>query len=178
MDTTLDIQYSTSTAWQSAVIRRLTHSPWSHVDIVLPEGLLGVSGVDEKINDLGGVRIRPHKAWPYLTTPKVAHLRCSDTVRDAVIAAAKSQMDKPFDNGSLWSFLQDQAEISPDTPIVERNWRDTTKWFCSELVIWSCAQGGLFPYELVVPKNRITPADTLLMFNPFMSAENIAEFAS
>ena len=36
----LAIQFSTSKAWQSAVIRTVTHSPFSHVSIVLPDGTL------------------------------------------------------------------------------------------------------------------------------------------
>ena len=47
------MQYSTSIAFASMVIRRLTHSEFSHVDFILPgEGLLGVSGPDQKIGDL------------------------------------------------------------------------------------------------------------------------------
>lgn len=169
----LQIQFSTSTAFTSGIIRRLTHSPFSHVDIVLPEGLLGVSGKDDSITDPGGVRIRPHKAWPYLTEPKTANIQCDDAIAIAVINAARSQIGKPFDNGALWCMLQDQAK----TPVTtQRDWRNTASWFCSELVIWSLEQGGLFKYPLAVCKNRITPADVLLLINPFMSVEDIISF--
>jgi hypothetical protein len=171
----IKIQFSTSKAFSSDVIRRLTHSPFSHVDLIVPEGLLGVSGKDDSIHDLGGVMVRPMNAWPYLTTPKVARLQCADEVAAAVIAAGRSQLGKPFDDSALWSFFQDQAvEQIIGKP---RDWRDTKQWFCSEWLIWSVEQGGLFPYELVVAKNRITPADVLLMINGFMSADNILEFA-
>jgi hypothetical protein len=166
----LQIQFSTSTAFSSSVIRRLTHSPFSHVDFMLPDGLLGVSGVDESIKDIGGVRVRPFNAWPYLTTPKVAHLNCPDEVTKKVIDAAKTQLGKPFDSSAMWGMLEDQATEKL------RNWRDPAQWFCSEFVAWAMETGGLFPYPLAVMKNRVSPADVLLLANPFMSVANIEEF--
>jgi hypothetical protein len=166
----LQIQFSTSTTFMSGMIRRLTHSPWSHVDFVLPEGLLGVSGVDPSIHDPGGVRLRPHNAWPYLTTPRVAEIVCTDEVAKAVIAAATSQTGKPFDNEAMWGMLDDQANEKL------RDWRDPKQWFCSELVAWSLETGKVFPYPLAVLKNRVTPADVLLLINPFMRHGNIQDF--
>jgi hypothetical protein len=170
----LQIQFSTSTAFSSSVIRRLTHSPFSHVDFVVPEGLLGVSGKDDSINDPGGVIVRPLKAWPYLTTPKVATILCPDNIATSVITAAMSQLKKPFDNGAMWAMLDDQAEEKIKGTI--RNWRDPAQWFCSELVMWALETGGLFPYPLAVLKNRVSPADVLLVINQFMSVANIKEF--
>jgi hypothetical protein len=169
----IHIQYSTSHAFASSVIRRLCHSPFSHVDIVLrsekEHGLLGVSGEDRKIGDLGGVRIRPNPAWEYRGPPKIARVaNVADSVYDTFLEVARSQIDKPFDNGALWDFLSD----TPD----DRNWRKPDAWFCSEYVIWCLEQAGFFPYELVVAKNRITPADSLLLLNPFLSVDNIKEF--
>lgn len=163
------VQYSTSTAFASGIIRRLCHSPFSHVDIVVPgEGLLGVSGEDKSLNDPGGVRVRPFDPWPYREKPKVA--RIATTKVDEVIRTAKGQLGKPFDNGALWEFLSDKPQ--------ERDWRDASLWFCSELFIWSLETAGHFPYPLVVAKNRVTPADSLLLLNPFMSVANIAEFVA
>lgn len=173
--TGLAIQFSTSKAFASGIIRRLTHSPFSHVDFVVQGGLLGVSGKDEHIHDDGGVRIRPTEAWPYLTKPKVARIQCSEEVAANVIAVCKTQIGKPFDHSALWAFFDDQATESQCMQV--RDWRETSAWFCSELVTWALEQGGLFPYELAVSKNRVTPADVLLMINPFMPADNIIEFA-
>lgn len=166
----LQIQFSTSTAFTSGIIRRLTHSPFSHVDFIVPEGLLGVSGVDPSINDVGGVLVRPFNCWPYLTKPKVARLGCSDEIAVKVIAVAMTQLGKPFDNTAMWGMLEDQATEKL------RNWRDPTQWFCSEFVAWAMETGGLFPYSLAVMKNRVSPADVLLLANPFMNAANIKEF--
>lgn len=169
----LQYQYSTSTAFASGVIRRLTHSRFSHIDLILPgEGLLGVSGKDDTIKDDGGVRIRPFHCWPYRGEPKVAHVWCSDLVAGKVIEWARSQIGKPFDKRALYAFLRDRAGLS----LVKRDWRDPDAWFCSEFQIRAAEVGGLFTYPLIVTKDCVSPQDTLLLFNPYMHADNIAEF--
>ena len=163
-------QFSTSTALASRAIRILTCSQFSHVDLVLPEGLLGASGPDRSINDPGGVIIRPNPAWPYLEPPKIARVVCRQTVADGTIAFAHSQINKPFDNKALYAFLRDRAGI----PRTGRNWRDPSKWFCSELHVRALEVGGLFPYELIQPKDVISPQALLLYLNPFIT--NVADF--
>ncbi len=173
----LAIQFSTSTAFASGIIRRLTHSPFSHVDLVLADGLLGVSGKDDSISDPGGVMVRPYGMWPYLFPPRVAKLSCTAEVADAVIAAGRSQIGKPFDNSALWGFLDDLGHrVLTMHPTAARDWNDTKSWFCSELVAYALIQGKFFPYNLVVLKNRVSPADLLLMLNPYMEDDNIEEF--
>lgn len=148
------------------MIRRLCHSEFSHCDIVLPEGLLGVSGVDKSIGDPGGVLIRKPGLWPYLRPPKLARLKTD--VADKVIAIGKSQLGKPFDDSALWDFLSEDPG--------DRDWRNEDKWFCSEFVAWSMETAGFFPYSLIAAKNRITPGDLLFLVNPFLQEDNIHEF--
>jgi hypothetical protein len=165
------IQYSAGKEFASAVIRRLTHSPFSHIDIVLPgEGLLGVSGPYP--HDIGGVRVRQFNPWPYMSEPKVARLQCSEEVARKTIEWGRSQIGVPFDNGALYHFLRDRGGLS----VEGRNWREPAQWFCSEFVIRAVEIGGLFPYKLVVTKDVISPGDTLLLFNPYMPQANIEEF--
>src|SRR5271167_1487269 len=100
----LQIQFSTSTAFMSGLITRACHGPFSHCDIVVPgEGLLGVSGPDKTVQEPGGVRIRTFHPWPYLHPPKVAALLVDDDLSGRVVERAKTQLGKPFDNGALWS---------------------------------------------------------------------------
>ncbi len=188
------IQYSTSTAFASGVIRRLTHSPFSHTDIVItPEvakhfnvspGLLGASGPDATTErclayrrrhgrsaDPGGVLIRSMDPWPYMFPPLTARLRCTDKVHDDTIAFALSQREKPFDKKAMHAFLRDRAGLS----IVRRDWRDPAAWYCAELILRAPEVGGLFPYELILTKDVVSPNDTLLVFNPFII--NAEEFA-
>lgn len=166
------IQYSRGTAFSSDIICRLCHSDFSHCDIRIEServnGLLGVSGEDHKLGDPGGVRLRPIPPWEYRHPPKIARLKTSDYIYDKVLEVGYGQLDKPFDNGALWGFLSDTQG--------DRDWRDTSSWFCSEFVIYCLEQAGFFPYQLIAAKNRITPGDSLHLLNPFMSPENIEEF--
>ncbi len=136
--------------------------------VVPGEGLLGVSGSDHTINDIGGVQIRPPGMWPYLHPPKTARLHTGGA--DAIIELAKTQIGKPFDNGALYGFLDDMGHEP------KRDWRDHGSWFCSEYIAWALEASHFFPYSLIPAKNRITPADLLLLLNPFLSEENIKEF--
>jgi len=168
----LVFQYSTSTAFTSKIIRRLTHSQFSHIDLVLPEGLLGVSGKDKSIGDSGGVLVRKFGCWPYLFPPKLAHVQCSDEVQKKTIDWAVSQIGRPFDKKALYHFLRERAGLK----LIGRDWRDPNSWFCSEFQIRAAEIGGLFSYPLIVNKDVVSPQDTLLLFNPFMLADNIMEF--
>ena len=181
---TLVLQYSTGVAWQSEVIRRMCHSPFSHVDIVLEgEGLLGASGPDKTakmispgggmvIPDEGGVRVRPFDPWPYKERPRRLTIRSNDPTDDflhaRIIELARAQIGKPFDDGALYDFLSSHPG--------DRDWRSQDKWFCSELVVWCCETCGLFPWSLISPKNRVTPADSIMLFNPLVSSADIADF--
>lgn len=167
----LTLQYSSSTAWQSSVIRRLCHSPFSHVDLVLNgEGLLGASGGPEtyKIgenqiyHDPGGVQIRPSEPWPYQIKQTI---RVRTDKAEAIRSRARTQIGKPFDNGALYEFLSDKPG--------DRDWRDTASWFCSELVIWATELENAFPWQLLVAKNRVSPSDSLIVFNPLIIDEDI-----
>ncbi len=133
------------------------------------QGLLGVSGPDKPSNDVGGVLIRKFGSWPYLRPPKVAKLAVANGTVNEVYRIAALEIGKPFDNGALWDFLSDAPG--------DRNWRSTDSWFCSEFIAWVLETAGFFPYSLISAKNRITPADLLLLLNPFMSEENIREFS-
>lgn len=170
---TLEYQFSTSTAFASRIIRILTCSLFSHVDLILPgEGLLGVSGPDKYSGflDPGGVIIRPFDVWPYLFTPKVARVRCSDDTARKTIEFVRSQIGKPFDKKILWGFLKDRAGV----PSTGRDWRDPEQWDCSEVQARGAEVGGLFDYPLIQPKGLISPNMFLVYLNPFLI--NVEDF--
>jgi hypothetical protein len=144
----ITLQYSTTPQWQSHIIRVMCHSPFSHVDCVLADGsLLGASD--------GGVKIR---APDYEVFSLRQRLTIATRKADAILARLNTQLGKPFDGSALHAFLAvDHA----------RNWRDNGAWFCSELVMWAFEIEGFFNYKLPASINRITPADSLLVFNPY-----------
>src|SRR5574343_68023 len=60
---------------------------------------------------------------------------------------ARSQIGKPYD----WTAL---AGIG-----LHRDWQETNKWFCSELVTWACQQTGA---DVINKQSwRVTPQDVL-----------------
>ncbi len=147
------IVFSTSFALSSALIRFLCHSPFSHCDILLPEpipyGLFGAS-------DPGGVILRKYdyqkfKTWHQATI----HTPLGDRIVELVL----SQKGKPFDDVAMKQVMSDEP----------RDWKIPDAWFCSELICWACEEAGLF--RVVVPKNRVTPADLLLLLNPWIDAK-------
>lgn len=142
--------FSTSFAWQSGVIRFMCHSPFSHVDIMLPSpnpyGLFGAS-------DPGGVTLRQHDYQPFKAWHKAT---ITTPLADRVIELVLSQKGKPFDDVAM-------KQVLSDTP---RDWKIPDAWFCSELICWACEEAGLF--RVVVPKNRVTPADLLLLLNQWI----------
>lgn len=151
---TITLQFSTSTEWSSAVIRRLLHSPFSHVDYVVPgEGLFGAS-------DPGGVMLRGFQYQPFLTRHN-ATLQTTPKVVARFHELMLSETGRAFDNDALWSFL------STD----DRPWRQRDRWVCSELLCYALEAADFFPYPLAVQKNRVSPADLLLLLNPYFDVD-------
>src|ERR1700692_3290193 len=110
---TLTLRFSTTEDtlgnWTSAVIRRLCHSPFSHIDIVQPDGnCLGASDQGPHSpfihGNPEGVAIRPPN---YQRFGIRRDMIIKTSKADAVIAAALTHLGKPFHSSSLWDFLAD-----------------------------------------------------------------------
>jgi hypothetical protein len=142
----------------------MCHSPFSHVDFALDDGsMLGASdqgpGSPCIRGNPRGVAIRPPDYQEFGLRRRMI---IKTDKADAVIAAAMTQLGKPFDNTALHEFL------SADFPS-SRDWRDPAAWFCAELVGWAFENGSYWaPRLLLWPKTRISPTDLLLMmlFDP------------
>lgn len=130
----------------SWIIRTLTWSSFSH-SVILDGG--------EVIEAV----------WPKVRVSTLAELRSThDEVEivdwpnidgDPIIAAARSQVGKPYDWKALVGFL------------FHRDWREDDSWDCAELIAWSCESGGS-PLFRPGTLNRVTPQD-LWMLNPGIS---------
>lgn len=179
----LEFHFSRSTALSSTGICWLTHSDWSHVSLVERGiGLWSASGPDKKtkwrdgsgrlVSDIGGVRCRPFDAWPYAYPPKVARIQCSEDVAARTFEWAKQQEGKPFDQDAIYAFLH--RRLGRPSRKYARDWRDPVKWFCAEYCLRAPEIGGLFPHQLITPRNEVTPNDDLIYFNPYMT--NVEDF--
>lgn len=135
----IQLRLITSNSIVSQAIRAVTYSDYSHVDFVLPgEGYLGA-------HSDGGVLIRP---FGYCKPAKVmnAVVKVSEPVADSVIRFARAQIGKPYDHGAIFGLL------------ARRNWQDSEKWFCSELVAAAFLHAG-HPILNTMHLERVTPRD-------------------
>jgi len=125
----------------SYAVRVVTWSPWSHVGILMDDGRVVESTFSHhgvKIDTLNNFKSRA-QAW------QIVELDCND--RQAIIDAAVSQLDKPYDWAALFGIIFHNGQ-----------WQEDDCWFCSELVAYAFYMGGtpLFNKEVT---HRITPED-------------------
>lgn len=126
----------------SAAIRFSTRSWASHAEFIDTDREITVGA-----RSIGGVRARP--------CAKDHYSRVEQFTAKGILQAyewARTQIGKPYDFSAV-------AGIA-----VDRNWRDETKWFCSELIVASFEHVG-FPLLSTRPSAavwRYTPRDLLL----------------
>lgn len=134
------IRFVTADDFISRGIRYVTHSPWSHVEFVTPDGLHALGAMHD-----GGVQLRPINHGTYSLDYRFL-LPANDEQTAAIWAYAKAQIGKPYDTTAILGIL------------AHRDWREEDSWFCSELVSASCEKGG---YPIVNAPgnifNRIVP---------------------
>lgn len=128
--------FSTSSHPGSAIIRAFTWSSWSHVALIDGDQIIEAAAPH-------GVRRAPlAPAIERAHHSAIVSLPCSDP--DRIIAAAASQIGKPYDYTAVIGLG------------LHRDWQETDAWFCSELVAWAFARAGesLFRAEVL---RRVTP---------------------
>ena len=128
----------------SLVLRTFLWSAWSHVALIDGDEIIEAAAGH-------GVRVRP---LAELLGEASEHEVIALPARSprAVLAAARSQVGKPYD----WRGVLGIG--------ARRRWHDTDAWFCSELVAWAFARGGS---PLVrIDTWRITPRDLYLPIFP------------
>jgi uncharacterized protein YycO len=137
------VLFCTSTLPGATLIRAVTWSNWSHVALIDGDYVIEAAWPVVRRVPLVDV-LKKHNHF------QIVDLPC-DNPR-GVIEAAKSQIGKPYDLTALFGFL------------AHRDWQDTNKWFCSELVAWAFDAAGspLFRPEAL---HRVTPQH-LWMLSP------------
>jgi len=161
-------------AWvdYSLWICRLTHSPFSHVDYVLEDGnLLGASDNPHApvvAGNASGVAIRPPDYQRFSVRRNVTiHTTNKRATRfyDFVMA----QLGKPFDAEAL------KPSVFLSSQFHNRDWRTTESWFCAELIGRATEVAPLLDWTIPGIKNRITPADLILLLAPLYDYDKAAE---
>jgi hypothetical protein len=138
-------QFSTDNDPESATIRWATNGSYSHVDLVLPEGLLGARAK-------GGVQLRPFGYKTFTMTEKVA---CTVTNEAAAIDFAKAQIGKHYNFEAILDMvLHRERSFTFDQPT----------WYCDELLYAAVLAGGL---QLLNTDNPIGLTPWEVFLSPF-----------
>lgn len=135
------LRFEGGTGVVGRMIRLATWSWCSHVDVEAPDG-----GLVGAMPGQGVVR-RP-APFDVGRVERYALDLEPETERQ-VRAALAGQIGKPYD----WPGILGWA--------LRRDWQDTDRWFCSELIAWAFAQAG-HPLLRAADVWRITPRDLLL----------------
>jgi hypothetical protein len=165
----IKLQFSRSTENVSKLIAWACRSPFSHVDYVMEDGnLLGASDSPHAPYIEGnpsGVAIRPPDYQPFAIR-RIASIYVPTRVEARFAELMRSQLGEPFDNRAMHAVFQ------PDNSHI-RDWKDESAWFCSELKAWGLEEAGALDVPPLISKNRVTPADLLLIISHLVSNAEI-----
>ena len=153
-------------------ICRLTHSPFSHVDLVLADGtLLGASDNPQApviVGNPRGVAIRPAEYQKFAVRRNVVMSTTHERAfrfHDFCI----SQLGKPFDTDAL------KPSVFLSSEFHNRDWRTDDSWFCAEMSGRAVEEAPLLDWTIPGIKNRITPADLILLLAPLYDFDQAKE---
>ena len=160
-------------AWidSSIWICRLTHSPFSHVDMVLEDGnLLGASDsplAPVVAGNARGVAIRPPEYQRFAVRRNVV-IKTSNRRATRFYDFVMSQRGKPFDSSAL------KPSVFLSSKFADRDWRTDDSWYCAELIGRAIEIAPLLDWTIPGIKNRITPADLILLLAPLYDYDRAA----
>lgn len=128
----------------SWAIRAGSWSRWSHVAVIDGDSVIEAVALKGVTRTSLEDRLRHDPSWA------ISSLPCKDPA--AVIAAAASQLGKPYDYTAVLGLG------------LHRDWQQDDSWFCSELTAWSFQQAGS-PLFRTGASRRVKPQD-LWMLQP------------
>lgn len=159
------IRFVTGNDWLSNAIRFGERDGWAtHAEAVMPDGsLLGA-------HLAGGVQIRP-AGYDKATMTREAIIELWLAPNN--VFAVEDAMTR-----TAWDFLNAQVGKPYDTTAIaglalDRDWRETDSWFCSELMTAALEACGYLP-RLAAADNHISPRDLLLVLSGRIAIPNAA----
>jgi hypothetical protein len=161
-------------AWvdYSLWICRLTHSPFSHVDLLLDHGyLLGASDnpyAPVVEGNPRGVAIRPPDYQRFSVRRNVV-IETTERRANRFKDFCMGQVGKPFDTSAL------KPSVFLSSEFHNREWRTEDSWYCAELIGRASEVAPLLNYPIPGIKNRITPADLILLLAPLYDFDQARE---
>ena len=159
----LELSFVTEDTLGSWFIRQGTHSDYSHVDIITPDGWRIGARTDHPVWvpqhyqptmrwQRAGVQKRAMDYAPFTRDDRL-FIRCSAPEAAYAYSWLNDQLGKPYDKSGLYAaFLLNRKRPMP--------FRDEAAWWCSELACVFIEKAG-FPL-CATPANRMSPNDTLI----------------
>ncbi len=151
---TITLQLSTENGIVSEVIRTWTRAWCSHVDIIMPDGML--LGARSEAVELGegrfipaGVQKRPVGYAPFTKTEHLV-FDAGPICAKQFYAFLEAQIGKPYDKVAIAGL------------VLDRDWRNPDRWFCSELAMAALETAGLL-HPISSSVNFISPRDLLIL---------------
>lgn len=138
----ITLQFSREARLSSDIIAWFSAGNLSHVDAVVPGGLLGAFE-REAGGYPGGVFLRA-PGYIQLAAQVQMDIPSSDAQREAWFTFLKAQLGKPYD----WRVIAGFA--------AGENWADPGQWICSQLQASALQVCGILP-KLYLASNKITP---------------------
>jgi uncharacterized protein YycO len=130
----------------SWLIRMVTWSNFSHVDVIMPNGtLIGASAPDGVERVKMSSRLDKASKAIVMDIPVGSH--------EVAFSFLHSQLGKPYDYAGV-------AGIG-----LHRDWQEEDKWSCAELVAKALSEAGQKPFDAEF-HHRITPQDLLMLNFP------------
>lgn len=152
----MKVRFVTGNDPLSNMIRFGERDGWAtHAEAVLPDGSLLGAHID------GGVQIRA-AGYDKITTTRELIVEITAVTPDAEVAFyafCHQQVGKPYDVTAIVGFA------------LNRDWRQSDSWFCSELMAAALETCGYLP-KLSAADNHISPRDLLLVLSGRMLIPN------
>lgn len=137
------LQFSLQPAISSQLIAWFSAGHFSHVDCIVPNGLLLGARSDVIGGIPAGVQYRP-QYYAHWVRRTVFEIPATQTEERAFYRFLTSQIGKPYDHQAIFAF------------VLNRDWREDDSWICSELQAAALEASGITP-PLYLAANKITP---------------------
>ena len=138
--------FSSRKGWLSKIVRMVTWSDYSHVDMIIGhDHVIGASHTEGVTESSLAYRKSVSNKW---LIAEVHTLSVEDD--ENLFRAMKSQVGKPYDYTGVLGFL------------FHRDWQKEERWFCSELIAWAFSKVGTRILADSVRKSRVSPEHLLM----------------
>lgn len=165
---TIQLQFSRQADIASSAIAWFSQGNLSHVDAILPGGLLLGARSDRVGGKPAGVQIRP-PGYAKFALRVVFTIPCTDAQAARFYEFLSQQIGKPYDRSVILGFVSG------------RNWRALDSWICSELIMAALEYAGIIPPPYLAIY-KIAPNAAALAVSVLRSTwavfEGAAEFAA